>query len=88
MQRFEEEEKQVVVRVQDPFRKETWLLHCDNLCICTNAFTKQLLPDVDVTPGRGQVVITKPVDGLRFKGIYHFDKGYYYFREIDGKEYY
>lgn len=59
-------------------------IQCDSLSICTNAFTKQLLPGEDIVPGRGQVLITDPVPGLMFKGIYHFDKGYYYFREIDG----
>lgn len=83
--RFDEEEKQVVVQVADPVRDNMLTLHCDTLSICTNAFTKQLLPDVDVVPGRGQVVITEPIDGLKFKGVYHFDKGYYYFREIDGR---
>ena len=43
------------------------------------------MPDIDVVPGRGQVVITNRIDGLKFKGVYHFDKGYYYFREIDGR---
>ncbi len=83
--RFDEEEKQVVVQVADPVRDNMLMLHCDTLSICTNAFTKQLLPDVDVVPGRGQVVITEPIEGLKFKGVYHFDKGYYYFREIDGR---
>lgn len=83
--RFDEEEKQVVVQVADPVRDEVLRLHCNTLSICTNAFTKQLLPDVDVVPGRGQVVITEPIEGLKFKGVYHFDKGYYYFREIDGR---
>jgi len=83
--RFDEEEKQIVVQVADPIRDNMLMLHCDTLSICTNAFTKQLLPDVDVVPGRGQVIITEPVNGLKFKGIYHFDKGYYYFREIDGR---
>jgi len=82
---FEEDEKRVFVRVKDPFRDEVWLLTCNTLSICTNAFAKQLLPDVDVTPGRGQVLVTQPIPGLKFKGIYHFDKGYYYFREIDGR---
>ena len=40
---------------------------------------------MDIVPGRGQVLITKPIAGLKFKGIFHFDKGYYYFREIDGR---
>lgn len=80
-----DEEQQVVVQVKDPVRDETLQLHCDTLSICTNAFTKQLLPDEDVIPGRGQVLITNPIEGLKFKGVYHFDRGYYYFREIDGR---
>lgn len=83
--RFDEEENSVVVFVADPVRDELLRLHCNTLSICTNAFTKQLLPDVDVVPGRGQVVITEPIQGLKFKGVYHFDRGYYYFREIDGR---
>ncbi len=82
---FTEEDKQVYVSVKDHFRPEVWLLGCETLNICTNAFAKQLLPDVDVTPGRGQVLVTHPIEGLKFRGIYHFDKGYYYFREIDGR---
>jgi gamma-glutamylputrescine oxidase len=82
---FEEDEKQVSVEVKDPFREHTWRLTCSTFSICTNAFTKQLLPDVDVVPGRGQVLITQPIAGLKFKGIYHFDEGFYYFREIDGR---
>lgn len=83
--RFEEEEQHVSVHIAHPFRNDMLVLHCGSLSICTNAFTKQLLPDVDVIPGRGQVLITQPVPELKFKGVYHFDKGYYYFREIDGR---
>ncbi|HXS36151.1 MAG TPA: FAD-dependent oxidoreductase [Flavipsychrobacter sp.] len=82
---FEEEENYVLVQVKDPFRDEILILHCNTTSICTNAFTKKLLPDVDVKPGRGQVLITQPIPDLKFKGIFHFDKGYYYFREIDGR---
>lgn len=83
--RFEETERHVTVEVKDNSRKETLALHGGTLSICTNAFTKQLLPDEDVIPGRGQVLITQPIPGLKFKGVYHMDKGYYYFREIDGR---
>lgn len=55
------------------------------VAICTNAFAQTLLPEVNVTPGRGQVLITAPVKGLPFKGVFHFDKGYYYFRELNGR---
>lgn len=60
-------------------------LKCNAVCICTNAFAAQLLPGEDVVPSRGQVLITEPIASLKFKGVYHFDKGYYYFREIDGR---
>jgi glycine/D-amino acid oxidase-like deaminating enzyme len=44
-----------------------------------------LLPELAVTPGRGQVVLTEPVPDLKIRGIFHFDRGYYYFREIEGR---
>ncbi|GAA3971891.1 NAD(P)/FAD-dependent oxidoreductase [Mucilaginibacter dorajii] len=53
--------------------------------LATNAFASQLFPDLDVVPGRGQVLITKPVPGLKLKGTYHFNEGYYYFRNIDNR---
>lgn len=52
------------------------------LLLCTNAFTKQLFPDIDIIPNRGQVLITAPIDNLPIKGTFHFDKGYYYFRNV------
>lgn len=53
--------------------------------VATNAFARQLLPDLDVTPGRGQVLVTAPIPNLRLKGTFHYDKGYVYFRDIDGR---
>jgi glycine/D-amino acid oxidase-like deaminating enzyme len=60
------------------------LLHFSarQVVVCTNAFAKELLPTLEVTPGRGQVLITHPVMHLPFKGIFHFDQGYYYFRNV------
>lgn len=60
-------------------------LKAKKICVCTNAFTPKLFPDLDIKPGRGQVLITKPIKNLKFKGIYHFDEGYYYFRVIDNR---
>ncbi len=82
---FDEGGAQVKLRVRDGFRQAEWEIQGHQLFICTNAFTKQLLPEEDVIPGRGQILVTDPVPGLPFKGAFHFDKGYYYFREIDGR---
>lgn len=58
---------------------------CDRLFIATNGFAKQFFPEVDVAPARAQVLITKPIPGLRIKGTFHYDAGYYYFRNIDDR---
>lgn len=50
------------------------------LIICTNAFTERLLPQFSVTPARGQVLITSPISDLKFKGCFHSDEGFIYFR--------
>jgi len=53
--------------------------------LATNAFANQLFPELKVIPGRGQVLVTKPIAGLKLKGTYHFDEGYYYFRNINNR---
>ena len=53
--------------------------------LATNAFANELYPDLNVIPGRGQVLVTKPIAGLKLKGNYHFNEGYYYFRNIDDR---
>jgi gamma-glutamylputrescine oxidase len=81
----EENGKDVSVVVNHESLKQQMAFVASKVVICTNAFTRQLYPDLDVYPGRGQVLITKPVPGLKFKGIFHFDRGYYYFRELNGR---
>jgi glycine/D-amino acid oxidase-like deaminating enzyme len=80
-----EETNGVRVHVTDSHRGSEWPLWGQTLSLCTNAFTRNLLPGEDVVPGRGQVLITDPIPGLQLKGIYHLDRGYYYFREINGR---
>lgn len=55
------------------------------LLLCTNAFTKQLFNEIDIIPNRGQVLITAPINNLAIKGTFHFDKGYYYFRNVGNR---
>lgn len=55
------------------------------LIITTNAFAADLLPEIEVEPARAQVLITSPIPDLKIKGCFHFDRGYYYFRNIDNR---
>ncbi|MDR3714509.1 MAG: FAD-dependent oxidoreductase [Puia sp.] len=61
---------------------QTIPLFAHQLLVCTNAFARQLLPDLDIRPARGQVLLTSPISNLPFKGAFHFDEGYYYFRNL------
>ena len=61
------------------------IFKCKKVLLATNAFVNELLPDLAVVPGRGQVIVTKPIIDLKLKGTFHYDKGYYYFRNIDGR---
>lgn len=38
-----------------------------------------------VKPARGQVLLSPPVQGLRLKGTFHYDEGYYYFRNLQNR---
>lgn len=60
-------------------------LETKQFIICTNGFAKQLMPKLDVVPARGQVFVTEPIKNLKFKGCFHFDEGYYYFRNLGNR---
>jgi glycine/D-amino acid oxidase-like deaminating enzyme len=53
-----------------------------HVCICTNAFSNLFLTAQNIKPGRGQVLITKPIKNLPFNKTFHFDKGYFYFKNV------
>ncbi|MGA0031409.1 MAG: NAD(P)/FAD-dependent oxidoreductase [Flavobacteriaceae bacterium] len=58
-------------------------LKAQKVAFCTNAFTQSFFPDLDIYPGRGLVLVTKPVAGLHLEGSFHYHSGYNYFRAID-----
>ncbi len=57
-------------------------LSTNKLVICTNAFTDKLLPGLEVKPARGQVLVTSEIPNLKLKGTFHYDEGFYYFRNL------
>ena len=59
-------------------------MKCANLLICTNGFATKFLIS-DLLPARAQVMITKPIQDLKIEGTFHFDAGYYYFRNIENR---
>ncbi|SFQ75803.1 NAD(P)/FAD-dependent oxidoreductase [Hymenobacter arizonensis] len=53
--------------------------------VATNAFATELLPEVAVSPGRGQVLVTEPLPDVALPGTFHYDRGYAYFRQLPDK---
>ncbi len=56
----------------------------NKLIFCNNAWASKFFPSEDIYPGRGLVLLTKEID-LKFKGAFHFDEGFYYFRNESGR---
>lgn len=58
----------------------------EQVAICSNAFTKKIWPESGIEPGRGLVMVSKPLEfKVPWKGCFHMDKGYVYFRSVDGR---
>jgi len=55
------------------------------LIFCTNAFSNSLLDSANITPARGQIILTSPIPDLPMKGTFHFDEGYYYWRHLGNR---
>lgn len=59
--------------------------HSKQVLLCTNAFTKELIPELDVVPARGQVLVTTALPRLPFRGTFHAEEGFYYFRNLGNR---
>ena len=82
----------VEVRNPDSFGKgvileteDGWDFTVRKVVVATNGFAQRLMPQLEVTPARNQVLITKPIPNLAIKGGFHYDKGYFYFRNVGNR---
>jgi glycine/D-amino acid oxidase-like deaminating enzyme len=78
---YEHSGKNAWVHVKEPLKGKEISFACRTLIFCTSSLTSRFFPQTEIIPGRGQVLVTKPIPGLPFKGTFHFDEGYYYFRD-------
>lgn len=77
---FVDEGNKVSLKINNDFT-----LSGKRLIITTNGFARQLLPGIAVKPARAQVLVTEPIKNLKVKGIFHYQEGYYYFRNIGNR---
>lgn len=64
---------------------ESVTLHSGKILVASNGFTRSLLPDLHISPARGYVMVTNELKNCRWKGTFHFDKGFVYFRNIGNR---
>ena len=57
-------------------------IEASQVLLATNAFATELLPELAVTPGRGQILVTEPLPEVSLPGTFHYDHGYAYFRQL------
>lgn len=61
---------------------DSFSFDASRVLVANNGFASTLLPDLSVQPARAQVLITKPIQNLKLRGSFHYEKGYYYFRNV------
>jgi len=57
----------------------------NQLIHCTNAFASAFLKEEEIIPARGQIMVTEPIEDLKLKGTFHYDEGFYYFRNLGNR---
>lgn len=75
----------VSVSVQRSVLNSTLEFKAKQVIVCTNALAPMLTGNTATKPGRGQVLITNPIEKIPFKGVFHFTEGYYYFRNVGNR---
>jgi glycine/D-amino acid oxidase-like deaminating enzyme len=80
---FEEQNGSVVLHCESG--NNSLQLQTNKLAISTNAFAHKWFQEEDINPGRGMVLITNPIENLKFKGVFHYDEGYFYFRNVGNR---
>lgn len=74
--------KEVFIEKREVITEQGIKINGARIVLATNAFTTKLLPKRTIKPGRGYVFVTNEIDTLQWKGTFHYNKGYVYFRNL------
>lgn len=74
-------------KVRDAYQDKVTLesgheLVARNVILATNGFTADIHKSSEIKPARGYVFVTNELENNPWKGTWHYDKGYIYFRNI------
>lgn len=57
-------------------------LQTEQILVASNGFTKRIMPDSDIIPARGFVMVSEPWPDMPWNGTFNYDRGYIYFRNV------
>ena len=77
---FEETSKKIFLKLKSS--NQSIDIKTNKLAICTNAFAKRWFEMEDISPGRGIILLTNEIPDLKIDGCFHYNQGYYYFRNV------
>lgn len=80
VQQIDETPDQIVLQLDNG-----WRIGAAQALVATNGFASRLLPQLPVKPARNQVLITAPLPVQPISGCFHYDRGYYYFRDVGNR---
>ncbi|WP_445664493.1 NAD(P)/FAD-dependent oxidoreductase [Fodinibius sp. AD559] len=60
-------------------------IRSNKVLFAANGFVRRLLPELEINPARGFVMVTNEQENLPWKGIFHHDRGYIYFRNVGSR---
>lgn len=79
---FEEKEKDVSLCASSTVLPEPVVFKARQVIFCTNSVTRKFFPNIFLKPGRSQVLVTKPLEKVPFRGTFHMQEGFFYFRDF------
>jgi len=77
---WQDQDEAVEIELEDAYR-----FHAKQLLFCVNGFAKRFFPELEVNPARNSVLLIETEKPIPFRGCFHINCGYVYFRELDGK---
>ncbi len=75
-----ETDNEIEIKIDDNL-----ILKSHKVIYCTNAFSSKFLKSEEIIPARGQIILTEPIENLKLKGTFHYDEGFYYFRNLGNR---
>ena len=79
VKKWENSENKVIVETC------SFSIKTSKLIFAVNAFNYLVTNILSCSIARGQVLVTTPIEGLKLHGTFHFDEGYYYFRNVGNR---